>query len=152
MLTPTDLNGDGLVDMVLGNANGKAEVWMNPGMDAGLGTAATFELPSSDGVTDIELADVNKDGLDDLVMVIGSTGTVRTIIDPGTPGTPSSIGAAAIAWSTQPFTDVAPPNTPRQVEAADVNKDGHVDLVVGTSANAVIYLGDATSTSTGSCC
>ena len=149
VLQPVDMNSDGLVDLILGSKNGPTEVWMNPGVGADPNTAAAFELPDSADTTDIEVADINKDGLDDIVMVVGSTQVVRTILNPGTPGVPSSVGASAIAWSGAPRADVAPPNTPRQVEIADLNKDGHLDLIVGTSNNIVVYVGSANSASTG---
>lgn len=149
VLTPMDLNGDGLMDMLLGNANGNAEVWMNPGPAADPNSAATYELPSSVDASDFEVVDVNKDGLKDIVMVLKSSGVVRTILNPGTVGVPSSVGASAIAWSTAPGIDVRPPAAPRQVEMVDVNKDGHLDMVVGTSASLLVYLGSTGSSSTG---
>ena len=149
VLKPMDMNGDGLMDMVLGNKNAPTEVWMNPGISADPNTAATFELSSVADVSDIELADVDKDGLDDIIMVAKSSGLVATLLNPGTPGTASSIGASAIAWTTAPTKVLTPSSAPRQVELADMNKDGHLDMVVGTSSKVVLYVGSADSTSTG---
>jgi hypothetical protein len=147
-LRSMDLNGDGFVDMILGNVNGNAEVWMNPGPSADPNSAATFELSSSVDVSDIEVADMNGDGLPDIVMVIKSTGVVRTILNPGTPGVPSSVGASALAWSSSAVTtDLRPQSAPRQVEVKDLNKDGYLDTIIGTSAGVAIYMGSATSTS-----
>ena len=141
VLTPMDLNGDGLMDMVLGNSNGNAEVWMNPGPNMAAYNAATFELPDSPDVTDIEVADINKDGLKDIVMVVKGRGVVRTILNPGTPGVPSSIGGSAMAWIRVASIDKRPPSRPDQIELADVNKDGNLDMIVGTDADIVFYLG-----------
>lgn len=149
VMTPMDLNGDGLMDMLLGSVNGNAEVWMNPGPSADPNSAATFELPSSVDASDIEVVDVNKDGLKDIVMVLKGSGVVRTILNPGIVGVASGIGASAIAWSTAPGIDLRPPAAPRQVEMADVNKDGHLDMIVGTSASMLVYMGSAGSSSSG---
>ena len=42
-----------------------------------------------------------------------------------------------------------PPAAPRQVEMADLNKDGHLDMIVGTSADVLVYMGSASSSSSG---
>ena len=141
VLTPMDLNGDGLMDIVLGNSNGNAEVWMNPGPNMAAYNAATFELPDSPDVTDIEVADINKDGLKDIVMVVKGRGVVRTILNPGELNVPSSAGASALAWTSAATTDKRPPSTPHQVELADVNKDGNLDMIVGTNAKLFLYVG-----------
>ena len=102
--------------------------------------AATFELPDSPDVTDIEVADINKDGLKDIVMVVKGRGVVRTILNPGELNVPSSAGASALAWTSAATTDKRPPSTPHQVELADVNKDGNLDMIVGTNAKPSLTL------------
>ena len=93
---------------------------------------------------------MNGDGLPDIVVVIRSTGVVRTILNPGTPGVPSSVGASALAWSSSAVTtDLRPQSAPRQVEVKDLNKDGYLDTIIGTSAGVAIYMGSSTSTSSG---
>ena len=128
--------------------NPGSALWASPG-SAVPSTFATFELGAAADVRDIELADIDQDGLEDISMVARSSGLVATIVNPGRPGTASSVGASAASWMAAPTNRLTPSTAPRQVELADVNKDGHIDLVVGTSTSILIYLGSAGSTSTG---
>ena len=89
IMTPIDLNGDGLQDLVMGSANGNAEAWINPGVGANPEDATTFEFPSSFEVTDITTADINKDGVEDLIMVSAFQSVVRKILSPVS-GSPKS--------------------------------------------------------------
>ncbi|MEC8596799.1 MAG: VCBS repeat-containing protein, partial [Bacteroidota bacterium] len=149
VLTPIDLNGDGLKDLLLGSENGNAEAWINPGVGADPSTATTFEFPSSFDVKDIKAVDINKDGLDDIVMAITGQNVVRKILSPGTAGVTLSGPQAKLAWQSQQPKDEVPLSPPTHVDARDMDKDGHIDLVVGTTLNTVIYFGSESSTTTG---
>ena len=123
---------------------------VNPGRGADPATAVTFELPLTGHTTDIEVADINKDGYKDLVLVVAGMGTVRTLLNPTSRyGADLDAHHAYIMWATQARTEENPPNMPRRVKIADMDKDGHLDLIVGTSTDTIIYFGSDGSTATG---
>ena len=73
-----DLNGDEYPDLLLGNGVGSAtQGWVNGGPE---GAGVAFDLAT--GVSGVELADVDLDGVVDLVLLLGRDNAVRTILSP----------------------------------------------------------------------
>ena len=118
-LAVDDLNGDGHLDIV-GAASSPGMVTINYGDGRG-GISETQVLPVNGDVQSVAIADLNEDGLNDIVFSVqrASTG-IRIWLN----------------LSKRRWEDLRGPieiNNYRSVRTADVNGDGHMDIV---AANA----------------
>jgi uncharacterized protein YjdB len=138
LVRTADLNGDGLTDLVGTDGHGNLIVMLG----AGSGTfAAPVSYPVGSGPWDITVADVNDDGIPDvvvgnqanLVVFLGNgDGTLRT--------GPSTTIVVSLTGST--FTG--------QLLQGDLNGDGKMDVVVQSSSGptyALLGIGNGTFTS-----
>ena len=123
-------------------------MWVNPGYHLPPSSGSTFELADSDGVVDIELADINGDGKEDVFMSLLESGTVRAVLHPAEGGSKLPMSPADM-WLAQPHTDTLPEHRPKDLELRDIDKDGFLDLVLATEGQLVVYFGDAVSAATG---
>jgi hypothetical protein len=127
-----DLTGTGSHDMVVANLNaGTLAVFMETSPTSGAFNAATnITLPAGSQPNDVQIADINGDGLPDLI-VADNTGRVLYLLqNPASPGTfqpavslPISnpaIVAEGTGWSTRAIS----------VAVGDLNGDGLPDLAV----------------------
>jgi hypothetical protein len=144
-----DLNGDSLPDVALTDATGVKLL-----LHTGAPSATTFAAPvavyseaspsSQQGANLIAIADVNSDGLNDLV-----------ITDPGPPGGGAPTVEILLQSATQRgafLTPVAYPiqpyNQARSIIVTDVNGDGLPDIVVGGSEGVSVLLQNAAAPGT----
>jgi hypothetical protein len=84
-----DLNGDGKIDLVAGNDTTDASLSLllqDPGTPGSFGTPQTLPLVGITGAWGVAIADLNQDGLPDLVVTAGSSGAVAFFQDPAHPG------------------------------------------------------------------
>jgi hypothetical protein len=141
-----DLNGDGIPDIALADAVGVKLL-----MHTGAAGTATYAAPVSiftqtpngsvSGANVIAIADVNGDGLNDLV-----------ITDPGPTGGATPTVSVLIQDASHPgqflapvIYDLAPSSLATSIVVTDVNGDGLPDIVVGgTTATSVLLQNPAT--------
>jgi FG-GAP-like repeat/FG-GAP repeat len=143
-----DLNGDGFPDIALTDAVG-VKVLMHTGPAGSITYAAPVSVftqspnPGIQGANLIAIADVNGDGLNDLI-----------ITDPGPVGSPPTVNillqnAKAPGTFLSPVSYTLPGNSiPQSIVVADVNADGHPDIVIGGSMAVSVFLQDASSPGT----
>jgi FG-GAP-like repeat len=144
-----DLNGDGAPDVALTDNVGVKVL-----MHTGAATATTFAAPvtvftqtvnaNAVGANLIAIADVNGDGLNDLVITDpGPTGgaapTVSVLLqDPANHGQ----FLAAVSYP------IAPGSVPTSIIVTDVNGDNHPDIVIGGSNAVTVLLQNAATPGT----
>jgi len=139
-LLASDLNGDGLTDLVVAG-NRKAIIFS--GTKTGLSAERTAELPA-DNCGGMEAVDLNRDGFVDLVLA--NTGGDRR--------SKKAPPASVIYWGDKQGYKVdrstsLPTLGAKTVKAGDLNKDGFLDLLFGnfnpdgTSVPSQIFWGSA---------
>lgn len=115
-----DFNGDGVLDLANANMGYYSTVSVLIGV-AGGGYARKVDYaigaPMTAWAVEIEVADVDGDGADDLVVADSSTAG-RVVVLPGT-GSGTFLAAVGFATGT----------TPRALEVLDLNGDGALDVV-----------------------
>jgi hypothetical protein len=128
-----DLNGDGIPDIALTDSVG-VKVLMHTGAAGSATYAAPLSVftqsidPGITGANLIAIADVNGDGLNDLV-----------ITDPGPVGSPPTVNIllqdASHHGTFLPAVSypLDPDSIPQSIVVADVNGDGKPDIVIGGS-------------------
>jgi hypothetical protein len=131
-VTAADVNGDGLPDLIVANQEGGVSVLLNttaPGATTpSFATQQTFAAganPSS-----VAVADVNGDGLPDLIVTNENGKTVSVLLNTTPPG------ATTLSFATQQT--FATGNIPFSATAVDVNGDGLPDLIVANEGDATV--------------
>jgi RHS repeat-associated protein len=117
-LIPMDVSGDGRIDLVQATDSGGASVTTYRGTPAGLASGTTQSLGVSFSNLGILGADVNADGLGDLVMPTDSGGLqLQSFLSNGT-----NFGGAIRTSTGRSTTQLA-------ITATDVNGDGREDIL-----------------------
>ena len=123
-----DLNGDGKPDLVVANFGTVSQVFLNAGPAAPFGTAAdrarSTSIQAEVNATSVAVADFDNDGTPDVALGVAG-GPTRVAFNTAGRGV-FTAAPIALDTSTSDTTSVA---------AADVNGDGHADLVVGTAGD-----------------
>jgi Ca2+-binding RTX toxin-like protein len=135
-----DIDGDGDLDVVVGGTDGTLHYFENTGTAAApnyvevLGTANPFNGIDVGTESTPVLADIDGDG--DLDLVVGATdGTLAYFENTGTTAVPIYVEVAGVA-SPLDAIDVGSQSTP---VFADIDGDGDLDLVVGTTDGTLSY-------------
>ncbi|HTP08020.1 MAG TPA: VCBS repeat-containing protein, partial [Anaerolineae bacterium] len=127
-----DVNNDGKPDMIVAGGNGIV-VYLGDGAGNWNGTGFSTGLPVAGQYWHVILADFNRDGKLDIAASQSSPGPVG-----------GWVGDGAGNWTA--WTGL-PSGTYEGIAAADVNKDGHPDLIV--AGGAPVYQGIRVFLSTG---
>jgi hypothetical protein len=136
-----DLNGDGRPDLIVANlSSNNVSVLLNttaPGASpASFATQATFATGSNP--ISVAVADINGDGLPDLIVANISSNTVSVLLNTTTPGASTPSFATQATFVTG--------NEPESIAVADINGDGLPDLIVANgSSHTVSVLLNTTS-------
>ena len=131
-----DVNGDGLPDIATGwEEGGAVAIYLNPGPQKARNPWPTVTVGSIRGVEDAVFADLDADGMMDVVSC--AEGKVNNVFVHWAPKSGQEYLTAA-AWKTEAF---AASEGRRWMFALplDVNRDGRTDLVVGSkNTNAIV--------------
>ena len=132
-VTTADIDGDGLLDIVAASLlNDRAIVLRNTSTMGNVGFAAPVGLPVGAGPSSVTAADIDGDGLLDLLVADQNAGTLTLLRNTSTPGTisfeprvafPSGVGATG---------------TPFAVTTADIDGDGTPDVIAANLNNATV--------------
>lgn len=121
-----DVNGDGLADVVVTDANhAVAGILLGNGI-GGLG--APTLLPVGQVPVGVTLADVNADGMQDILTANFNGSSVSVL---------RNLGGGAFASTT-----LATTGSCNNVEVADANADGKLDVLAATSTGLRLFVGD----------
>lgn len=113
-----DLNGDGRPDLIVTNESGSVSIFLNDGAGR-LHAASGSPFAAGQQPNDVAIADFNGDKKPDLAFANHETHALTVLLGNGSGGfTP----AAAIPVKSVPH--------PHGIAAADLDRDGHVDLMI----------------------
>jgi hypothetical protein len=115
-----DFNADGKLDLAVVNRDSASvQIWRGDGL-GGFTLNLTLSTGSATGPVFVRARDLNGDNRPDLAVCLNYTNQVKVYLANTTGGfnTPSTL---------------SPGNGPLTVEAADINRDGFIDLLVGQS-------------------
>ncbi len=129
-MTATDLDEDGHIDLVL-SSNAQDEVAIVRGNGDGTFTAPTIvSLPANSAPTGIAAADLDGDGDVDLVVGLTDDDDIAVILNNGS-------GGMSLPGSFRYSLGVG--GLPRQVEVADLEGDGDLDVFVLMDSHVVVF-------------
>jgi len=129
----SDFDGDGDQDLVIASIGNPVVIYVNQAGSSGGMMRVDLNHPnclSSCEITRVDWADLNGDGMEELIV---SAGMSKTAIYPNQNGQ-LSVGSAYTLHDMSRITGI---------ESADINRDGYLDLIMGTRDGGVnLFLND----------
>lgn len=132
-ITPADINRDGLIDLIVPHRDsGQSHVYVREKGDNGLRFNRTAFGPADASIRMSEAADLDSDGLLDIIVIDEERGVAVFFGERG-----GRFSAAVAIGGTKPV--------PYALAVSDVDLDGKIDIVVGhVEAPSVVQLNDGT--------
>lgn len=129
-----DLNGDGMPDIVTANMDGNITVVLNTTLagNTNLSFAAPQDFTAGDSPVAVVAADLNGDGLPDLIVANNGDSTVTVLINTTTPGSSTVTFAAPQQFATG--------SGPYALAVADINGDGLPDVIVANENDNTVSI------------
>lgn len=126
-LTAADIDGDGDIDLLTTCRGRPNRIDFNDG-NAQFSNSTTFGT-SDDSTIDVAVADLNEDGLNDLILANRDAQPNSILLNIGKGQFAAPIGFGAAKFSS------------RAIATADFDSDGHIDWIVGNigAANTVCF-------------
>jgi hypothetical protein len=135
-----DLDGDGDLDMVSGNAAGVLTIWQNSGAPFSGTWPAHLDLGTTYGISALAVGDIDGDG--DLDIVTGETGAAPRLRIWWNDGTPFDGGWGVPSIVDDPYTEPV-----AALALGDLDHDGDLDIVSGSgqdTAKIIAWRNDGT--------
>jgi hypothetical protein len=127
LVVTADVNKDGIPDLITSNENGKVTLLRGTGNGSFAPPTTLATMPG--GACPVAMGDFNNDGVPDLAVLAKSANSVWIYLGHGD-------GTFAAPSKT------ATPASSAQIAVADVNGDGHADVVAASPSGLSSYLGD----------
>ncbi len=122
-----DFNGDGDPDVAYSDDySGGNSIWIRLGDGAG-GFAAPVGIPAGPGLVELEVADLNRDGIDDVIVANGYSDSV-------------SVVTGVSSGGFGPARNYLVGQSPRGLAIADWNGDGWLDIAVTPASQGGIWI------------
>jgi fibronectin type 3 domain-containing protein len=128
-----DLNGDGKLDITVANLSSNTiSIYENLSLSGSVNFAAKFDLPTGTSPYGLAIGDLDKDGLQDVVVTNSISNTISVFHNTSTFTTGTSFAANG-NYSTG--------STPQCIALSDIDGDGNLDVITANQgANTVSIL------------
>ncbi|MFI5452295.1 FG-GAP-like repeat-containing protein [Pedobacter sp. UC225_61] len=125
-----DLNGDGLIDLVVANLSNAVSVFINKSTTGNASFDAPIVLTTGQTPESVKIADIDNDGLQDIVVTTSGVNKINVFHNTTSKITKVPVMSFAASQNFDTGT------SPKQLEIADFDGDGKFDLIVANTGGA----------------